>query len=745
LTQSQFDQLTSIASLKEKNIIRWAAEQRQDAVLIGHLLETESSALTLLQLDANQTPESSEAYQFAYNELSEFLMKVQADKHSFAEILILTETGGKIIASTQLEHKGQYRVLDAYFVEGKSKTFIQQVYPSPVTEKPTLTVSTPLRDESNTVWGVLAIHFNLDEMDTLVREQIGAKETSETYLVDGYNVFVSSERFGREEYPRGVHTIGIDTAVSGQSGAGLYENYAGIPVIGAYRWIDELGLALITEMHQSEAFAAADRLTSTIALVSGVSAIVLTVGVYLLANQIAQPILAITETAVQIANGDLSQSTPVTTEDEVGLLARTFNQMTNQLRELYAGLEEKVSQLQRAETALREARDELEDRVAERTAELTLLNRASNALISTLDQDQVFITVLEELRRLLNVIACSVWLVDEQTDEIICHQNSGPQDDDVRGWRVVKGQGIIGWVIDNGKSQLISDALIDPRHYNKLDQALNLTTRSLITIPLIVQGRVIGALQALDSEPGRFDQSDLALMESLAATAAFAIENARLYSQARQDVDSRAILLREVNHRVKNNLSAIIGILYAERRHTDLQDKPVYQSIMQDLISRVQGLSTAHNLLSQVEWSPLSLTNLVNQVMKAALRAMPPDKSLLTEITQSDINVSPDQANYLALVINELTTNTMKYTLTHRQTGHLSVHINGNQDSSITLKFCDDGPGYPQDVLNQENPRYNVGLYLLQNIVRYSLNGRMILENDPVTGGAVTYIQFENF
>ncbi len=745
LTASQFDQLTSLATLKEKNLIRWVEEQRQDAVLISHLLETESSALSLLQLEAAQTAETSDAYQSAYIELIDFITNIQADKDVFAEILILTETGGKIIASTQSDHEGEYRVLDTYFTEGKSKTFVQQVYPSPVTEKPTLTVSTPLRDESDTVWGVLAIHLNLEEMDTLVMEQIVSKETSETYLVDSYNMFVSGERFGREEYPRGVHTEGIDTAVSGESGASLYDNYAGVPVIGAYRWIDELGLALITEMHQSEAFAAADRLTSTIALVSGISAIVLTVGVYLLANQIAQPILAITETAVQIANGDLSQSTPVTTQDEIGLLARTFNQMTDQLRDLYAGLEEKVSQLQQAETALREAHNELEDRVAERTAELTLLNRAGNALISTLDQDQVFITVLEELRRLLNVVACSVWLVDEQTGEIVCHQNSGPQDEDVRGWRVAKGQGIIGWVIDNGESQLIPDALTDPRHYTKLDQVLDLTTRSLLTIPLIVQGRVIGALQALDSEPGRFNKSDLALMESLAATAAFAIENARLYSQARQDLESRAILLREVNHRVKNNLSAIIGILYAERRHADLQDKPVYQSIMQDLISRVQGLSTAHNLLSQVEWAPLPLTNLINQVMKAALRAMPPDTALLTEITQSDINVSPDQANYLALVINELTTNTMKYTLSYRQTGRLSVHVNGNHETLITLKFCDDGPGYHEDVLHQENPRYNVGLYLLQNIVRYSLNGRMILENDPDNGGAVTYIQFEKY
>lgn len=743
LTQSVFEQLTAVARLKERNLIRWADTQRQDTLLIARLLEANPTAFHLLQLEAQQIPDTADAYQPAQQELAAFLQILHENRSTFAEILILSEADGKIIASTQKSHEGEYRVLDSYFVQGKSGDYIQKVYPSPVTGKPTLTISTPLRDETGVVRGVLAVHLNLNEMDTLVMEPIGLEEAGETYLVDAYNVFVSSERFGREEYPHGVHTVGIDAAIQGKSGASLYTNYAGIPVIGAYRWIDELGVVLVTEMHQTEAFAAADRLTSTIALISIVSAVVLTVGVYLLANQIAQPILAITETAVQIALGDLSQSAPVTTEDEVGLLARTFNQMTAQMRELYAGQEEKVAELQLAETALRQAHDELEERVEERTAELTLLNRASNALISTLDQDQVLITVLEELRHLLDVVACSVWLVDDYTGEIVCHQNSGPQDEDVRGWRLAKGEGIIGWVVENGRSQLISNALADPRHYTKLDRVLDLTTRSLITIPLVVRGQVIGALQALDSEPDRFDASDLALMESLAATAAFAVENARLYSQARRDAEARAILLREVNHRVKNNLSAIIGILYAERRHTDLQDKPGYQSIMQDLISRVQGLSTVHNLLSQAEWSPISLYNLINQVIQAALRTLPPDKQLLIDITPSAIRVTPDQANYLALVINELTTNAMKYTLSQRDETHLNVQINLEEDILITLKFCDDGPGYPADVLYPEEPRYNVGLYLLQNIVQHSLNGTLTLKNGPGGIGAITTIQFE--
>ena len=326
LTQSVFEQLTAVARIKERNLIRWTDVQRQDTLFITRLLEEKSPVLTLLQLEARQTPSTAEAYQSAYKELTTYLQILHADKPTFAEILILTETGGKIIASTQPAHEGEYRVLDSYFVQGKSDTFLQKVYPSPVTGKPTLTISTPLQDETGTVWGVLAVHLNLAEMDELVMEQIGLQETSETYLVDAYNVFVSGERFGRDEYLRGVHTMGIDAAVQGKSGASLYRNYAEIPVIGAYRWIDELGLALVTEMHQTEAFEAADRLTSMIVLISGISVVFLTMGVYLLAKQIARPILAITDTAVQIAQGDLTLAAPVTTNDEIGLLARTFNQ-----------------------------------------------------------------------------------------------------------------------------------------------------------------------------------------------------------------------------------------------------------------------------------------------------------------------------------------------------------------------------------------------------------------------------------
>jgi PAS domain S-box-containing protein len=96
----------------------------------------------------------------------------------------------------------------------------------------------------------------------------------------------------------------------------------------------------------------------------------LAAGVYLLARQIARPILAIARTATQVASGDLSPRAPVLTDDEVGVLARAFNTMTEQLRSLYAGLEAKVSELKHTEQELVRYKDTLEDQVVQRTTEL---------------------------------------------------------------------------------------------------------------------------------------------------------------------------------------------------------------------------------------------------------------------------------------------------------------------------------------------------------------------------------------
>ncbi|MCP4539904.1 MAG: PAS domain S-box protein, partial [Chloroflexi bacterium] len=100
-------------------------------------------------------------------------------------------------------------------------------------------------------------------------------------------------------------------------------------------------------------------------------------------------------------------------------------------------------------------RKRMEEALQRRNRELTLLNQASQTLTSTLDMDQILITILEEVRHMTTVDACSIWLIDAETDELVCRQATGHQNEMVRGWRLAPGVGIAGSVVRSGESLIV--------------------------------------------------------------------------------------------------------------------------------------------------------------------------------------------------------------------------------------------------------------------------------------------------
>ncbi len=179
-----------------------------------------------------------------------------------------------------------------------------------------------------------------------------------------------------------------------------------------------------------------------------------------------------------------------------------------------------------------------------RTQELAMLNRASQALTSTLDQDQILTIVLEEVRNLLKVFASSLWLIDEETGELVCRQATGPQSDLVLGWRLKRDQGIAGWVARTGESVLVYDTQEDMRHFEGVARRIARNLRSILAVPLRSRHRVIGVLQVVDEEVGRFTKADQTLLEPLGAAAAIAIENARLVEGLESKVAARTAEIR---------------------------------------------------------------------------------------------------------------------------------------------------------------------------------------------------------
>ena len=174
--------------------------------------------------------------------------------------------------------------------------------------------------------------------------------------------------------------------------------------------------------------------------------------------------------------------------------------------------------------------------------ELAFLNHVLQALTSTLDLDEVLALVLEELRHLLEVTASSIWLIEPNTGDLVCFQATGTRYTTARGWRVPSGTGLIGWVVERDESLIVSDAQHDARHNSDLDRQTGLVARSVIGVPLRSRLGVIGVIEALDEHPNRFQPDILHPVELLAAAAAAAIENARLFQETRRRADRLAVL-----------------------------------------------------------------------------------------------------------------------------------------------------------------------------------------------------------
>ncbi len=415
----------------------------------------------------------------------------------------------------------------------------------------------------------------------------------------------------------------------------------------------------------------------------------------------------------------------------------TLRQHREHLEDL---VEARTQELALANADLRqqiEERKRVEETLHRRNRELAWLNQVSQEFNATLDLDAVLLTVLQEVRHLLGVIDCSIWLVDPLTGELVCRQLANPQSDLVRGWRLQPGTGIVGWVAHHGESLIVSDTRRDTRHFKGVDNETGWELRSILSVPLAVRQTVIGVLQVVDPQVNRFTEEDLELLEPLVMTAAMAIDNAHLYEQTLQDAETKAQLLREVNHRVANNLTAIIGLMRTECRRAAPEQRDFIEETLERLVQRVKGLAKVHQMLSESGWSPVRLCDLIQQVILVALEALLPTQRVQLDVMSSPVTVSPRQANHLALVINELAMNTIKHALAERPTGQIVVRVIQEDEQTVLCEYRDNGPGYPESVLHLKNCK--VGLYLVRRFVTMTLHGELLLSN---VDGAVATMRF---
>jgi len=176
--------------------------------------------------------------------------------------------------------------------------------------------------------------------------------------------------------------------------------------------------------------------------------------------------------------------------------------------------------------------------------EWAALNEVGQAFVSALDLSETLTIITDRTTELLGAAAASVILHDEARGDLCFVAASGEGADFVRDARFELGQGIAGWVVQQGEAVIVSDVMEDERFFGDFDEKSGLTTRSILCAPLQVKGQVIGAIEVMNKEEGTFDQEDLRFLTSLAAPAAIAIENARLFGESQARAKELAVLNR---------------------------------------------------------------------------------------------------------------------------------------------------------------------------------------------------------
>jgi len=772
LTLSVYERLEAAAALREDSLNQWMDEQRLSIVFVTSIPEVRRQSGVLLN-----SPSSSAEWQASYAVLQQYLGSVVSGLAKLDELMILN-LDGKVLLSTRQEHEGQFQNYSIYFQKGRSNTYIQPVYKAEVTGRPAITVATPLFDENQQRVGVLAGHINLARIDRIILDRTGMGESGETYLVDPTFKLVTAARFNNSGSPTGaaVRSPGIEAALRKETGSGLYSNYQSIPVIGVYTWLEDEGVALLAEFSQEEAFAPARQLARTIFGFGLLGVAVLAGTAFLISRRIARPILAINSAAASVASGDFTHTAPVLTDDEVGTLARSFNEMTKQLYALYESLEMKVvertADLSRANQRLTEEiaeRERAEEQLRRQNAYLAALHDTSVGLIGRLDLNELFEDLVVRAGQLMDVPNGYIYVVDPQADEIVCRVGVGIFSDLV-GFRLNKGKGFGGTIWETGEPLIIDDYDNWPNRAKTVERNL---IRSVIGVPLKNGTEVVGVIGlaydfTMDSWR-KFGKTEIELLERFAHLATIALDNARLYTTAQKARataeaanEAKSIFLASVSHELRTPLTSILGFtrIVQKRLHErvfpllpdgETRTARAREQVDENLniiLGEGERLTTLINDLLDLEkiqagkmtWNmrPLRVVEVVNHAASATASFFDDNGLIWKQDFALDLPHIYGDFDRLVQVIINLISNAVKFT----RSGTISCRVQQEGDE-IVLSVSDEGIGIAKedqprvfeqfnqvgDALTNKPKGTGLGLPISKQIVEHH-GGRIWLESE---------------
>jgi len=184
-----------------------------------------------------------------------------------------------------------------------------------------------------------------------------------------------------------------------------------------------------------------------------------------------------------------------------------------------------------ASTAVANARLYAESQQQTRT--MAMMAETTRMIVSSLDLTEVLNQVLGRVVSLLGVEAGSIALLDEAGGGLVIRSATGPKAAALKDLRLKPGQGVAGWVVQNGRPLVVPDTRSDERFDRSFDEKTGFVTRAVACVPILLRGKTLGVVEVINPLSGEFSERSVQVLEYLTGLAASAISHAQLFSATR--------------------------------------------------------------------------------------------------------------------------------------------------------------------------------------------------------------------
>ncbi len=273
----------------------------------------------------------------------------------------------------------------------------------------------------------------------------------------------------------------------------------------------------------------------------------------------------------------------------------------------------------------------------------------------------------------------------------------------------------------------------------------NIKSETRFSLPLLLleHGVVCGIAVVIPGNPApfgvfgvhhdsllSFNRQDAYFMESMANILSGAIEQKQIENVIKDSLEEKETLLREIHHRVKNNMQVIISLLRMYSRK--IKDKQLLQ-VFNNARDRVEAMSLIHESLYETDnMTRINFEFYLKKLCKNLSRAYnAPKRKISLNIEQSNVVLNIDQSIAIGMVITELVSNTFKHAFPLNKGGTVIINFSNTKKNKIKLVIEDDGKGLPPeiDIFNSKT----IGLRLVAAAVVRDLGGSITVHRDNGT------------